>query len=28
MKKGSVFTTGGGFAQGIEHVLAELIRRL
>jgi NAD(P)H dehydrogenase (quinone) len=27
-KKGAVFTTGGGFAQGIEHVLAELIRRL
>eukprot|EP01047_Picozoa_sp_COSAG01_P082046 COSAG01_NODE_16605_length_1221_cov_8.632799_1_plen_90_part_00 len=23
-----MFTTGGGFAQGIEHVLAGLIRRL
>lgn len=27
-KAGAVFTTGGGLAQGIEHVLAELIRRL
>ena len=27
-KKGAVFTTGGGLAQGLEHVLAELIRRL